>query len=270
MARARNIKPGFFHDADLVELPFETRLLFPGLWTIADREGRLEDRPRQIKMEIFPADNVDIEAMLTQLYQSAFIIRYSSNGVALIQIANFSKHQNPHRDERASMLPPPTEEDMRTMQAQCKHGASMVQIVLIPDSLNLIPDSKHRARRKQKDDTPAAKATAIASRLPKNWQPTDDDVQFLKTNRSDLDLKTTTDHFRDYWIAVAGAKGLKLDWSATWRNWVRRQEAGKARSGKPTRDEERRDTIERMTGKKSNERTANNERDITGEATRIS
>ena len=52
MARARNIKPGFFTNDELVELPFATRLLFIGLWTIADREGRMVDRPKKIKMEI--------------------------------------------------------------------------------------------------------------------------------------------------------------------------------------------------------------------------
>ena len=55
MARARNIKPAFFKNETLVELPVETRLLFIGLWTLADREGRLEDRPKRIKMEIYPA-----------------------------------------------------------------------------------------------------------------------------------------------------------------------------------------------------------------------
>lgn len=47
MARARNIKPGFFINEDLVELPFSTRLLFAGLWIIADREGRLGERDRR-------------------------------------------------------------------------------------------------------------------------------------------------------------------------------------------------------------------------------
>ena len=45
MARARNIKPGFFKNELLVGLPYEYRLLFIGLWTIADRDGRFEDRP---------------------------------------------------------------------------------------------------------------------------------------------------------------------------------------------------------------------------------
>ena len=67
MARARNIKPAFFRNAELVELSFEARLFFIGLWTAADRDGRLEDRPKQIKMEIFPADSVDCDALLSDL-----------------------------------------------------------------------------------------------------------------------------------------------------------------------------------------------------------
>lgn len=31
------------------------------------------------------------------------------------------------------------------------------------------------------------------------------------------------DKFRDYWLSVAGAKGRKVDWQATWRNWVRNE-----------------------------------------------
>jgi hypothetical protein len=49
MPRTRQIKPGFFKNDELAELPIEARLLFAGLWTIADREGRLEDRPKKIK-----------------------------------------------------------------------------------------------------------------------------------------------------------------------------------------------------------------------------
>jgi hypothetical protein len=70
MARARNIKPSFFTNEELVELPFSTRLLFIGLWTLADREGRLEDRPKRIKMAIFPADNIDVDAALGELESS--------------------------------------------------------------------------------------------------------------------------------------------------------------------------------------------------------
>lgn len=107
MARSRNIKPGFFRNAELVELPVETRLLFIGLWTLADREGRLEDRPRQIKMEIFPADQFDVGSMLDQLQSSGFLLRYEVDGKSFIEVSNFIKHQDPHYKEKASDYPPP-------------------------------------------------------------------------------------------------------------------------------------------------------------------
>jgi hypothetical protein len=105
MARARNIKPGFFRNADLAELPVEARLLFIGLWTLADRNGRLEDRPRQIKMEIFPADGFDCEPMLAGLSAQGFITRYSINGKKYLHIVHFADHQNPHGTEKDGAIP---------------------------------------------------------------------------------------------------------------------------------------------------------------------
>jgi hypothetical protein len=105
MARARNIKPGFFTNDELVELPFATRLLFIGLWTIADREGRMVDRPKKIKMEIFPADDVDCDKALSDLAAAGFIHRYQADNVKVIEIINFVKHQAPHSTEKDSALP---------------------------------------------------------------------------------------------------------------------------------------------------------------------
>lgn len=141
MARSRNIKPGFFTNDELVELPFEVRLLFIGLWTIADREGRLSDRPKKIRMEIFPADNVDCDAALEMLSNSGFISRYSVNGERFIQVQNWHKHQSPHLKEAQSTIPEQTEHHTSTVQAPDKHESSTEDAALIPDSLNLIPDS---------------------------------------------------------------------------------------------------------------------------------
>lgn len=115
MPRARNIKPAFFKNELLVELPIEARLLFIGLWTLADREGRLENRPKRIKMEIFPADNFDIEQLLSLLASSGFLEIY--NDKAYIQILNFKKHQSPHIKEAASLIPAPDKHQTSTMLA---------------------------------------------------------------------------------------------------------------------------------------------------------
>lgn len=105
MARARNIKPGFFVNDALIELDFGTRLLFIGLWTLADKSGRLEDRPKKIKIGVFPADDVDVTVMLDSLESSGFIKRYEINGLRYIQIVNWDKHQRPHHTEKASEIP---------------------------------------------------------------------------------------------------------------------------------------------------------------------
>jgi hypothetical protein len=107
MARSRNIKPGFYKNEDLAECSIWARYLYPGLWMLADREGRLEDRPKRIKAELLAFDLIDVEPLLQELENGGFIQRYTSQGVAVILISAFAKHQNPHHREQASELPPP-------------------------------------------------------------------------------------------------------------------------------------------------------------------
>ena len=105
LARARLLKPGFFTNEGLLELPVEARLLFAGLWTIADRSGRLQDRPKRIKIELFPADAFDIDLMLHSLESHGFIHRYTTESQRLIHVVAFLKHQSPHPREVPSKLP---------------------------------------------------------------------------------------------------------------------------------------------------------------------
>ncbi len=105
MARSRNIKPSFFMNEDIIELPYEARLLFIGLWTLADREGRLENRPKKIKMSLFPADDINVAEQLDNISKFGFIELYNADGIDVIHIVNFVKHQNPHGLEKDSELP---------------------------------------------------------------------------------------------------------------------------------------------------------------------
>ena len=106
MARARNIKASIMDNEDLAEIDPLTRLLFIYLWMLADREGRLEDRPKRIAAQALAYDRMaDVDAMLTDLQGLGFIVRYMADGVACIQIVSFAKHQSPHVRESASTLP---------------------------------------------------------------------------------------------------------------------------------------------------------------------
>lgn len=164
MPRSRNIKPGFFTNEELVEVDPLGRILFIGLWTLADREGRLEDRPKRIKMELLPCDNCDIDSLLNALDEHGFIKRYVVAEKPYIQVINFKKHQNPHIKEAKSVIPAPDKlpvQEIKTPDIQLTNNNSInespvqapdntdtntVQAPIVADashadSLLLIPDS---------------------------------------------------------------------------------------------------------------------------------
>ena len=187
MARARNIKPSFFKNELLAEMDAFDRLLFIGLWCLADREGRIEDRPKRIKMELFPCDTYDVNAGLDQLTRHGFLRRYQAGDAAVVSIVNFHKHQTPHGTEKDSELPDETgaltvhdrsengyvtgkkrknnvKPEQSTGQERLSDSASPVknqgENTLNPDSLN--PDSLKEA-----------KASLSASAKPTDDEPDD-------------------------------------------------------------------------------------------------
>ena len=80
-----------------------------------------------------------------------------------------------------------------------------------------LPSVESESTRKPKSEKPKR-----ACRLPADWEPTLEQIQFARSNG--VDPERTAAVFRDYWIGVPGAKGCKADWDATWRNWVRRED----------------------------------------------
>lgn len=122
MARSRTIKPGFFQNEDLAECSPEARLLFAGLWTLADRDGRLEYRPKRIKASLFPFDAVDVHCLAVELHGKKFLVMYEVDGVQYIEIPGFKKHQRPHPKEPSLHLPQPPCQTTTYVKAVEKHG----------------------------------------------------------------------------------------------------------------------------------------------------
>lgn len=77
---------------------------------------------------------------------------------------------------------------------------------------------------------------ARGTRLSTDWELSEDQKQFCVKERPDLDPTKVSAGFKDYWISVAGAKGVKKDWDATWRNWVRNQKSQPTTVAKPSGD----------------------------------
>lgn len=141
MARARNIKPSLFKNELLGTADPLLTILFTSLWCLADKRGRLEDRPLRIKAETFPyREGLDINGLLTELSRLDFIRRYKHDNIAIIQIVNFEKHQNPHHTEKESELPEYSKESTScdlTVNVSLNNGYTPADsLLLIPDSLN--------------------------------------------------------------------------------------------------------------------------------------
>ena len=246
MARARNIKPGFFSNDELAEVSPLGRLLFIALWTMADRAGRLEDRPKRIKVEALPYDDCDAESLLSELAERGFVLRYARGGRHYIQVVNFAKHQNPHTREPDSEIPEPDgsndgtgqgppgrndEPGASTVPGTTGGNAGTVPAGRIPDSGFPLPDSPSRIPDPGEESPPAGEPAPRATRIPDGF-PTDAELAWCAKNRPDLDAKFVAAKFRDYWIGVPGAKGRKLDWPATWRNFARDEYPRKNRAGR--------------------------------------
>ena len=107
MARIRYIKPEFFDDPDIGKLSPMARVVFIGLWTQADRAGRMEDCAPRLKARLLPYDDVDIEPILAELDRAGMVIRYAVDGRNYLHIRSFEKHQRPHVKEPASAIPEP-------------------------------------------------------------------------------------------------------------------------------------------------------------------
>lgn len=128
MARQRMLHPGFFRDSKLLTLSPLHRILFAGLWGVADREGRLRDEPMDLKIELLPADACDVDVLLSDLVRIGSIVRYRVEGVRYIWISKFKKYQHPHMNEKQSILPPAPEPQVEFQldlgKALEQHGAA--------------------------------------------------------------------------------------------------------------------------------------------------
>jgi hypothetical protein len=142
--RARNLKPSIFKNELLAVADPLYTVIFEGLWCAADREGRLEDRPAKLHMEINPGRAFDgTDRSIAWLSDNGFILRYSVNGVRYIQILQFTKHQKPHVNEKPSVIPAPES----TTKVASEHNQGTKHLALTPDSGLLTPESSLRETR---------------------------------------------------------------------------------------------------------------------------
>lgn len=105
MSRIRSIHPGLFTDESYMALSLAARELIKGLWVEADDQGVFQWKPLTLKARIFPADNIDVKAVLTELAGLNFVRQYEHDGQQLGAIRNFRKFQRPKFPNATHFIP---------------------------------------------------------------------------------------------------------------------------------------------------------------------
>lgn len=107
--RIRTVKPDFFKHESLFDAEKQSglpcRLAFEGLWCASDREGRFKWRPRQLKVEILPYDDLDFSRVLDALVTRGFVVKYRVGDDWYGWIPSFKRHQVVNNRESDSILP---------------------------------------------------------------------------------------------------------------------------------------------------------------------
>jgi len=121
MAKIRTVKPELFRHEELYEIEQQyqlpLRIAFVGLFTCCDREGRFRWRPKQLKLDVLPYDDVNMEEVLMAFLKKGFIVQYAIEGEVYGYIPSWNKHQYINNRESASVLPsPPIADETETTQ----------------------------------------------------------------------------------------------------------------------------------------------------------
>lgn len=114
MARIRTIKPEFWDDEKIAEIPMQARLLFIGIWNFADDYGFITNSVKWIKAKVFPYDTLrdaDVQTWLDALCKHRFLVRFGEDGKSYYVIRRFKDHQIIDKRYTKTILPKGTEVD---------------------------------------------------------------------------------------------------------------------------------------------------------------
>jgi hypothetical protein len=213
-----------------MELSIQARLCFIGLWTFADDNGVHPASPKTLKAEVFPADDLTadvVSGLIAEMVSHGLVGEFEADGKRYWFVTGWHRHQRIDRPTFKHPSPPTGKLD--------EQSANTRRVIDEHSTSNRPRKGKER-RGEEKDlvgdASPTPDKQSRGTRLPQDWQPDDNLKTWASKERPELDLDATLEQFRDYWVAIPGAKGIKLDWNSTFRNWVRNQRSNGVVTGK--------------------------------------
>jgi hypothetical protein len=228
LGKMRGIKPDIWTDESFVEVTPLARLLFIGLWGFACDNGHIENKPRQIKMRVLPADECDVADLVAELVGVGLVV---NDGDYLV-VPNFSKHQKiDKRYFRACPHCPPMSQPAvpagATVGARRAHAGATASPRQAPGEHPAgPPDEGEREPEREPEDEEratgshrhAARSRRPATALPDRFEP-DESNRRLAQERG-LALDDVVAKFKDHSLATGKTY---VNWNAALSTWIRRE-----------------------------------------------
>jgi len=240
MPRIRTIKPQFWLDENLGQIPRDARLLYIGLWNLSDDQGVFEWRPKQIKAQLFPYDidiNEDnIEEWLGNLVGIGDIEQFEVNGKKLGKIPSFPEHQQ---------IKNPSQWSFTKNKYHSRKGGEEY-----PNPTPALPQKgvspTDREKEKEKEKEKGVGSRKASSSLESKKFDFDEYVEELRSEYADLNFDNELKKFHLYWSE--GGRRLQrpklalLNWMTKAREFKEKGVQGGThqRDSKKTTDADRR------------------------------
>ena len=186
-------------------------------WLVVDNERAFVSMPR--------FDRHNGESSKKRALKSERQARWRSTQASTEESTGASTRVEKRREEKKDLTHPPSSDaspvPLHPLVPVLEERPSLETVVTPPGTAvtSALPVDKSVPRETSKS---AARGTRFDPKggLPAEWRA------WCVENRPDLKPEATFDAFSDFWVARAGAIGVKLDWFATWRNWCRREKPG--------------------------------------------
>jgi hypothetical protein len=221
--KIRGVKPDYWTDEDIVDLSIPARLLFIGLWTYACDNGHLQDKPKQIKMRVFPATTSTRPSCCANWRPRAH-----HKGRRWITIPNLTEHQKPDLryfttcDKEGCDDPPEKVSQRKSRRVHAVHTVSTQGVPDVGTASAHVDGDGEGEGEVMVSVKPASKSRA-PHHFPDDFEPNQNNREVAARQGVDLDslIEQFADHHR--------AKGSKFkDWNLALNTWIRRERPGAA------------------------------------------
>ncbi|ADL71246.1 hypothetical protein ISLAND3_64 [Mycobacterium phage Island3] len=243
--RIRSTKPEFWRSERIASVSWDARLVLKGLESYVDDNGVGKDDIALIVGDVFPRDMLAnprdtyarVSEAISELHQAGLLWRYEAENTRLLFVSWWEDVQRIDKPGKGRF--PRPDGTMNYRDSEIRESVASPRETVAPgtgeqgnrgteesSSLTLVEggvggDPQNLPVAQSAPAAPAAKAPR-GSRLPDGWMPDDETIAAMRQQFPHVDLRAEHEKFTDYWRGAAGAKGRKADWTATWRNWIRR------------------------------------------------